>query len=111
VLNLGRMTTTRLEQLFRFHEEDPHDPFPVYGLALEYLKIDVQKSEKYFDELVVHFPDYLPTYYHAAKLKAELGKREIAIDLYKKGIDLAIRAQDRSTQRELQSAYDELTFE
>lgn len=104
------MTTTRLEQLIRFYEEDPSDPFTLYGLALEYLKSDEKKSEEYFDKLVTDFQDYLPTYYHAAKLKATLGKKEAAIELYQKGIQLAIAQQDKATQRELKSAYEELLF-
>jgi lipoprotein NlpI len=63
------MAETRLEQLLRFYREDPNDPFSVYGLALEYQKTDVRESERFFDELLGKFPDYLPAYYHAAKLK------------------------------------------
>jgi len=104
------MTTTRLEHLIRFYEEDPGDPFSLYGLALEYLKIDLSKSEAYFDKLLTDFHHYLPAYYHAAKLKASIGKKDEAIDIYKKGIQLAIDQQNKATQRELQSAYEELTF-
>lgn len=109
--NLAFMTATRLEQLIRFYEEDPADPFTLYGLALEYLKIDASKAEEYFDKLLADFSDYLPTYYHAGKLKATIGKRQTAIDIYEKGIQLAIAQQDKATQRELKSAYDELMFE
>jgi hypothetical protein len=101
-LNFAPMTTTRLEQLLRFREEDPKDPFPLYALALEYQKIDVIKCESSFDTLLTAFPDYLPTYYHAAKLKATLNKVD--------DIELAIHQQDKSTQRELQAAYEELIF-
>lgn len=104
------MTTTRLEQLLQFYKEDPKDPFTLYALALEYQKNDVIKCESYFDTLLITFPDYLPTYYHAAKLKVSLNKVDTAIDIYKKGIELAIRQHDKFTQRELQSAYEELIF-
>lgn len=105
------MNQNRLEQLIKFHEEDPNDPFLLYGLALEYQKSDVKKSEELFDTLLTGFPDYLPSYYHAAKLKAALGKGELALTIFKSGIALARKQNDMTTARELQSAYDELMFE
>jgi hypothetical protein len=54
--------------------------------------------------------DYLPTYYQAANLKSQIGKTDEAISLYIKGIELAIHKKDTTTQRELQSALEELTF-
>lgn len=104
------MNSIRIKQLQQFQQDDPLDPFPVYGLALEYLKTDINKSEEYFNELLQRFPDYLPTYYHAAKLKAELVKTEEAIKIYEQGIELAKRIGDTATLRELKSAYEELTF-
>jgi tetratricopeptide (TPR) repeat protein len=104
------MSTPRVEQLLRFHEEDPSDPFPIYGLALEFIKSDTTKSHGYFEHLLKNFSDYLPTYYHAAKLKTELGHIKDAIETYEKGIALAKKLGDTQTLRELQSAYDELTF-
>jgi len=105
------MTETRLQQLLRFYKEDPNDPFSLYGLALEYQKSDVKESERFFDLLLTIFPDYLPTYYHAAKLKASLGQSENALNIYKRGIDLSKKLNEQKTLQELQSAYNELIFE
>ncbi len=105
------MEETRLQQLISFYEEDPNDPFNAYGLALEYYKIDLQKSEEFFDKLLSDFPEYLPAYYHAAKLKEELNANELALTIYTKGMDLAKKIKDQKTLQELQSAYRELLFE
>lgn len=105
------MTETRLQQLIKFYEEDPQDAFNVYGLALEYYKTDLLKSEELFSKLLSDFPDYLPAYYHAAKLKEELNANEIALTIYTQGMDLAKKLKDRKTLQELQSAYNELLFE
>ena len=102
---------TRLDQLIKFYQEDPTDAFNVYGLALEYHKVDTQKSEELFDLLLKNFPDYLPAYYQAAKLKEELRKQADALGIYKKGIDLAKKLPDQKAFQELQSAYNELLFE
>lgn len=102
---------TRLEQLIKFYQEDPTDAFNVYGLALEYHKTNMQKSEEFFDLLLKNFPDYLPAYYHAAKLKEELRKQTEALSIYKKGMELAKKLNDQKASQELQSAYNELLFE
>jgi tetratricopeptide (TPR) repeat protein len=105
------MAETRLDQLLRFYKEDPNDPFSIYGLALEYQKTDANESERFFDDLLNKFPDYLPAYYHAAKLKTSLGSNQKAIEIYKKGITLAEKTNERKTLQELRSAHDELLFE
>lgn len=105
------MDQNRIAQLTRFHEEDPNDPFILYGLALEYQKSDMKKSEEFFDKLLTEFPEYLPTYYHAAKQKAALGKSDLAVTIFTDGIALARKQNEVTTTRELQSALDELKFE
>ena len=105
------MAETRLQQLIRFYEEDPNDAFNIYGLALEYLKSDTKKSEELFDKLLTDFSHYLPTYYHAAKLKTKLHQNDEALLIYKKGIDVATQLKEAKTKQELQSAYNELLFE
>jgi hypothetical protein len=102
---------TRLQQLEQYYQEDPGDPFNLYGLALEYLKTDVSKSRKLFDDLLAFHQDYIPTYYHAAKLYADLNDKERAITIYLQGIEYAKKTQDQKALVELQSAYNELIFE
>lgn len=105
------MPTDRIKLLHKYHEEDPDDPFNLYALALEYLNADPAKSLELFETLLDRHPDYLPTYYHAAKLHQENGHKENAIQIYQRGIELAKRSSDAKAVRELRSAYDELMFE
>jgi tetratricopeptide (TPR) repeat protein len=105
------MTTDRITQLQKFYDEEPDDPFNLYALALEYLKLDPATSRTHFETLLRSHPDYLPTYYHAARLYSEMGDRQKAITVFEEGISLAKRIDDRKAQRELQSAYDEMMFE
>jgi hypothetical protein len=101
---------TRLETLLQFYKDDPTDPFNVYGLALEYLKTDLAKSREFFMILLEKHPDYLPAYYHAAKLFADLNEGTKAIETFEKGITLAKKQGDLKAARELQSALDEFVF-
>jgi tetratricopeptide (TPR) repeat protein len=97
-------STGRIQQLLRFLEEDPDDPFTRYALALEYLKTEPEKAAELFHSLINRHPDYLPAYYMAAKLLAVLDKREEALILLDKGVALATRLNDHATLRELKEA-------
>lgn len=105
------MSESRLELLQKFYAEDPDDPFNLYGLALEFQKTDVLKSDELFTKLLTEFSAYVPSYYHAAKLKTNLKQYNAALDIYKKGITVAREQNERKALQELQSAYDELLFE
>jgi hypothetical protein len=105
------MSSNRLELLREYYQQDPKDPFNIYALAIEYLKTDANRSKEYFIELLEKHADYLPAYYHAAKLFTEINEKEKAIAVYEKGIELAKVKKEFKALRELQSAYDELMFE
>lgn len=105
------MASDRIKQLQEFYNEDPRDPFNLYALALEYLKSDPVKSAGLFDRLLHEHKEYLPTYYHAAKLCQARGEIDKAVNTFLSGISLARKVNDTKAQRELQSAYDEMMFE
>ncbi|MFN8345159.1 MAG: tetratricopeptide repeat protein [Spirosomataceae bacterium] len=99
------MNNNRLNLLLQFYEEDPADPFNVYALAIEYLARDSVKAAEYFTVLLEKHSEYLPAYYHAAALFADLGNAALAEELYRKGMQLALRQQNTKTYQELQRAY------
>lgn len=105
------MVHDRLQQLLDYHLKEPHDPFIVYGIALEYLKSDKKVSASYFDKLLQEHPDYLPTYYHAALLFQDLEQIEKSANLFKKGIALATKKNDQHALRELSNAFQNFLFE
>jgi len=98
------MNNDRIQQLIRFVQEEPDEPFNVYALAMEFLNGQPQEAKAYFDQLLAKFPDYLPTYYHAAALYADLDERDKAAELYEKGIELAQAQKNQKTLQELQRA-------
>ncbi len=98
------MNATRLDHLLNFYREDPADPFNAYGLALEYQKYDTSKARTYYEILLTNFPDYLPTYYHAAQFFYELDGIQTARVIYEKGIRLAENQQKTKTLEELKRA-------
>lgn len=104
------MPSARLQQLLQFYKEDPNDPFNIYALAMEYWSSDPVKAIGFFKDLLENHKDYLPTYYQATKMYEQLGEIDNAISVVTDGIALARKVGDVKTQRELQSAYDELMY-
>ncbi|MES2798291.1 MAG: tetratricopeptide repeat protein [Bacteroidota bacterium] len=94
-----------INELQVFYNEDPSDPFNIYGLAIEYLKSDWVKSRKYFEELLLNHEDYIATYYHAAALYLQINELELAEKTYLKGIEIAKRLGKAHALNELKRAY------
>lgn len=105
------MNTARIAKLQEFLAQDPHDPFLLYGLAIEYRGHDHAQAMQYFDRLLAEHPDYTGTYYHAAALCLEMGQRERAAELYAKGLQVCAAQGDRHALRELQQAYNAFLYE
>lgn len=96
---------SRIDQLLKFHEENPGDSFIRYALALEHIKTgDLDKALVYFEQLVAHDPDYVGTYYHLAKLYVKMGNRPAAANCYEQGIIIAKKVNDQHSLAELQNA-------
>lgn len=105
------MSQARLEQLLQFLQDEPNDPFLLYAIATEYSKTDSSKALYYYEQLLNEHSDYIATYYHAAKLYADIGDREKAEQVFIIGIEKARLQQEALTLRELQNAYQEFLFE
>ena len=101
----------RLNQLLEFYKEDPHDPFNVYALAMEYLGNEPNQALIYLELLIKDHPDYLPTYYQLAGLYVDLGFEDKAKITYEIGIEKAIIANKTHTLSELKRAYQNFLFE
>jgi len=101
----------RIKQLLEYLKEEPNNPFNLYVLALEYQNHDPEKVAYYFDELLGHHKDYLPTYYHAAGFFANLQEIEKARAIYEAGIKLATEKKDPHALKELKNAFLNFQFE
>ena len=99
------MNTNRISQLQKFIQEEPDNPFLIYALAMEYIGTVPDLTKTLFDQLLKAHPSYLPTYYHAAGLYAEMGQRLRADKIYQNGIDLAKKTKDLHALKELRNAY------
>jgi tetratricopeptide (TPR) repeat protein len=105
----NKIMTPRIEQLKEFLKEDQNDSFLKYALALEYMKIEENNTAKdCFLSLIAGDKNYLASYYQLGKLYESLSDQEPAIEIYKKGIEIAQKSENKKTLLELQEAYNML---
>ncbi len=96
---------SRVEMLKTFAQQRPNDPFPKYGLALEFKNAgDLAAARSAFEALLAAHPDYVPGYLHAGNTLVALGQRDDAAALYRKGIEVAGRSGDAHARGELEGA-------
>ena len=101
----------RIEQIKTFLKDTPNDPFLSYALATEYVSLGQDTSAlKLFLMLVNEQPEYYATYYYLGKLYERIGEDLLAESIYKQGIAITKRLNQRHAQGELQGAFEELTF-
>jgi tetratricopeptide repeat protein len=103
------MINERLTHLLQFLQEDPQDPFNIYCVANEYKGSNPNKAQKYYQELLLHHADYLPTYYHAAELYINNNELERAEKVIAAGVNLAIEQNDQLALRELRNLQNNLS--
>lgn len=99
------MQAERIKFLLEQIELDPEEPFNYYALAIEYKDSQQDMAIEYFEKLLQEFPEYLPTYYHAAALFFETNQNKEAENTYLLGIKLAEKLKKEKALRELKSAY------
>lgn len=104
--------TDRITRLKAFLEEDPHDAFTRFALALEYRKSgDRARAARAFEDLLRDRPEYVGTYYHTAVLYREQGRIQDALSVIDRGVDVSERAGDHHAASELRSLKLEIELE
>lgn len=99
----------RLSTLKQFVEQNPDDPFPRYGLAMELVNRGEREAARdAFEDLVKRSPGYVATYLMYGNLLVDLGEPEKAAAIYRAGIDAARSAGDSHAASELAGALAEL---
>lgn len=100
----------RLGMLEKLIVAKPDDPFPRYGLAMEYKKLGRHdEAVEAFEELTRVHPSYVPSYLMFGNLLEALGRAEAAVEVYTRGIEAARTAGDDHAAGELQAARDACT--
>ncbi len=105
------MNSERINLLEKYIEEEPTNPFNKYALAMEYYEEAPDKALPTLRGLIVHHPEYLPTYFKLAHLLWEDEIWKEAASIFQKGIDLADQQNDQKALQELKAAYLNFQFD
>ncbi len=96
---------SRLDIIRKIVEQQPSDPFPRYGLAMELKKIGQKdEAESAFAELERRHPDYVAQYLMRANNLGDLGRAADVRAVLERGIIAAQKKQDGHALGELQQA-------
>ncbi len=99
----------RVATFKQFIQQKPEEPFPRYGLAMEYRNTgQFEKAQKVFDTLLEKFPDYLAAYQMAGNNLVDLGRKPDAAEVFRRGVEVSKRQGDERTTAELQASLEEV---
>ncbi len=99
----------RIIRLKEFLQKEPNDSFLKHALALEYIKIEnFKEARAIFEDILNANEDYIPSYYHLAKILVQQNEIEKAVEIYNKGMVECKKAGDNHSYNELQFALEEL---
>lgn len=95
----------RLEMLQQFVARAPNEPFPRYGLAMEFKKRGLLvEASAAFAELIRRSPSYVPAYLMAGQTLVAAGDPAGARAVFEQGIAAARTAGDDHALGELEAA-------
>lgn len=98
----------RIATFKTFIARTPTDPFPRYGLAMEYKgRGELAEAWAAFSELLEQFPDYVATYLMAGGTLVAMGKKAEAVEIFRRGAGVASKKGDQHARGELESAIAE----
>lgn len=86
-------------------QKQPEDPFLLYGIAMEYKKLnDTAQAISFLDRCLAADPNYCYAYFQSGQIRETMGELEAAKKSYTDGIAAARRAGDAHAQSELEGA-------
>lgn len=101
---------TRKQQIEEMLADDPHDPFLLYGLAMEYVSAgDDGEAVRRFQTLLSVAPQYVPAYLQTAQAQLRLGQDEAAREVLQRGLTIAHHQGDSHAAAEMQALLESLT--
>ena len=92
----------RLSQLRNLLENDPHDAFCMYGIAMEHAKSGHhQEAIAWFDKTIETDPAYCYAWYHKARIQEDAGDTAGATLTLEEGIQQATELGDAHATEEM----------
>lgn len=98
-----------IQQLTKLLEAEPNDPFLLYGIAQEHLRLgDFDQAVAWFDRTIAADPAHGYAYFHKARAHEQAGRTAHAAETVRAGIAVARSVGDQKAWSELSGYLDEL---
>jgi Tfp pilus assembly protein PilF len=102
-------TTDRMTKLQHMLQKQPHDPFLLYALALEYKKIgQYHQALQYLGRVLQEDPGYCVAWLQSGQVHELAGNLEAARAAYRTGIEVATKKGDTHAADEMTEAIQAL---
>ena len=106
---MSQARTDRINILRQYLEEDQHDHFSRYALGLELMEsCDIPGAVSHFKTILEENASFLAVYYQLGKALEKQSLTKDAIEIYRKGIDIALLQKNTKTASELKMALEGL---
>ena len=100
-------TTDRMTKLQHLLQKEPHDPFLLYAMALEYKKIGhYHQALLYLGRVMQQDGNYCVAYLQSGQVHELAGDLNAARDAYRTGVIAAKKKGDMHAAEEMQSALE-----
>ncbi len=93
--------SSRMAQIESLLVDDPHDPFLLYGLAMEYSALGDDSTAATKLLVITEKGEYVPAFLQAGQILNTLGRVGEACAVLKKGMDVAKRVGDDHAYSEM----------
>lgn len=98
---------SRLDQLLVMLNEEPHDAFLRYAVAVEYEAAgNTAEAISRITALLTDLPEYLGAYYKLGQLYEQIGASDKALDVYRRGAIVAQKQGNKKTLGEINTAIE-----
>lgn len=96
-------TVSRKQQLQTMLEDDPHDPFLRYALAMEIVaEGDTSGAIVQLKQLLAHSPEYVPGFLQVGQLLIKENRLDEARHMLKMGMQTAFKQADHHAYEEME---------
>ncbi len=103
------MSEERIEKLREMLENNPEDTFVLFALGMEYVsRGDGSKARECFERLLKIDDNYVPAYFHLAKLLLKIGERERAKEVMVRGVKKAEENAQFHTRDKLKELLEQM---
>ena len=98
-------TSDKLTTLFSMLDRQPNDTFLLYGIGMEYKKLDdLPRAIEFFNKVLAVDSGYCYAYYQRGQVQEQAGDGPAARASYQEGIIAASRVGDAHAKSELEGA-------